>query len=110
MLSPSMSGVHGPHDKVMILDGVIVVTGSYNWTLAAENKNGENLLVIRDPRLTAVYTENWRRHADHSIPYQGPVPWWAYIRGVWVSFIRRRRQRLSTEFGYHCSGARLEER
>ena len=62
------------HDKVMILDGAIVITGSYNWTLAAENKNGENLLVIRDPRLAAVYTENWRRHADHSIRISGHGP------------------------------------
>ena len=58
------------HDKVMILDGEVVITGSYNWTLAAENNNGENLLVIRDPRLAGVYTENWRRHADHSTPYR----------------------------------------
>jgi phosphatidylserine/phosphatidylglycerophosphate/cardiolipin synthase-like enzyme len=70
------------HDKVMILDGEVVITGSYNWTLAAENNNGENLLVIRDPRLAGVYTENWQRHADHSIPYRGSVPWRAYIRGV----------------------------
>jgi phosphatidylserine/phosphatidylglycerophosphate/cardiolipin synthase-like enzyme len=39
------------HDKVMILDGKIVITGSYNWTVAAEKSNSENLLVIRDLRL-----------------------------------------------------------
>ena len=68
------------HDKVMILDEAVVMTGSYNWTLAAEHKNGENLLVIRDPRLAEVYTTNWRRHADHSIPYHGRVSWRIYIR------------------------------
>jgi phosphatidylserine/phosphatidylglycerophosphate/cardiolipin synthase-like enzyme len=87
------------HDKVMILDGEIVITGSYNWTLAAEHKNGENLLVIKDHRLAGVYAENWRRHADHSIPYRGTVPWWAYIRVVWVSLTRRRRKRLDGEIG-----------
>jgi phosphatidylserine/phosphatidylglycerophosphate/cardiolipin synthase-like enzyme len=61
------------HEKVMTLDGAIVITGSYHWTVAAAQENGENLLVIRDPRLAAVYTENWRRHADHSIPYRGTV-------------------------------------
>jgi phosphatidylserine/phosphatidylglycerophosphate/cardiolipin synthase-like enzyme len=66
----------------MILDGEVVITGSYNWTLAAENNNGENLLVIWDPRLAGVYTKNWQRHADYSIPYRGSVPWLAYIRGV----------------------------
>jgi phosphatidylserine/phosphatidylglycerophosphate/cardiolipin synthase-like enzyme len=87
------------HDKVMILDSVIVITGSYNWTLAAENKNGENLLVIRDPQLARVYTENWRCHADHSFPYRGRVPWRAYIRVVWASLTRRRRKRLNSEIG-----------
>jgi phosphatidylserine/phosphatidylglycerophosphate/cardiolipin synthase-like enzyme len=78
------------HDKVMIVDGAIVITGSYNWTLAAEHKNGENLLVIQDPRLATVYAENWQHHAKHSFRYRGAVPWWAYIRGLWVSLTRRR--------------------
>ena len=87
------------HDKVMILDREVVITGSYNWTLSAENKNGENLLVIRDPRLAAVYTENWRHHADHSTPYRGAVPWRAYIRVVWVYLTRKRRKWLNSEIG-----------
>jgi phosphatidylserine/phosphatidylglycerophosphate/cardiolipin synthase-like enzyme len=87
------------HDKVMILDGEIVITGSYNWTLAAEKNNGENLLVIRDPRLAGVYTENWRRHAHHSTPYWSTVPWWARIRVVWVYLTRRRPKRLDSEIG-----------
>lgn len=87
------------HDKVMIVDRAIVITGSYNWTLAAENNNGENLLVVEDHRLAEVYAENWQHHADHSIPYRGTVPWWAYIRGLWVSLTRRRRQRLNREIG-----------
>jgi phosphatidylserine/phosphatidylglycerophosphate/cardiolipin synthase-like enzyme len=69
------------HDKVMILDGAIVIPGSYNWTVAADKQNGENLLVIRDPRLAAVYTENWRRHVHHSTLYRPVAPWWARIRG-----------------------------
>ena len=80
------------HDKVMILDGAIVFTGSYNWTLTAENTNSENLLVIQDPQLATVYAENWQHHADHSFGYRGTVPWWAYIRGIWVSLTCKRRQ------------------
>jgi phosphatidylserine/phosphatidylglycerophosphate/cardiolipin synthase-like enzyme len=38
------------HDKVMIIDGEVVVTGSFNYTYSAEHRNVENLLVIRDPR------------------------------------------------------------
>jgi phosphatidylserine/phosphatidylglycerophosphate/cardiolipin synthase-like enzyme len=87
------------HDKVMILDGEIVITGSYNWTVAAEKHNGENLLVIRDPRLAGLYTENWRRHAHHSTPYRPTAPWWVRIRVVWVSLTRRRRKRLGSDIG-----------
>jgi phosphatidylserine/phosphatidylglycerophosphate/cardiolipin synthase-like enzyme len=87
------------HDKVMVLDEAVVITGSYNWTLAAENKNGENLLVIRDPRLAGVYTENWRHHAHHSIPYRPRVPWWARIRVVWVSLTRGRPKQGDRDIG-----------
>jgi phosphatidylserine/phosphatidylglycerophosphate/cardiolipin synthase-like enzyme len=73
------------HDTVMILDEAVVITGSYHWTLAAENQNGENLLVIRDPQLVGVYTENWRHHADHSIPYRPTTPWWARLRVIYGS-------------------------
>lgn len=47
------------HNKVMIIDGKYVLTGSFNWSKAAENKNAENLLLIQDPKLAALYTENW---------------------------------------------------
>jgi phosphatidylserine/phosphatidylglycerophosphate/cardiolipin synthase-like enzyme len=63
------------HDKIMIVDGAVVITGSYNWTVAAERENGENLLVIRDSRLARVYTEHWQRHAQHSTRYRPMVPW-----------------------------------
>jgi phosphatidylserine/phosphatidylglycerophosphate/cardiolipin synthase-like enzyme len=81
----------------MIVDSEIVVTGSYNWTVTAEKGNGENLLVIRDPQLAGVYTENWRRHAHHSTLYRPTVPWWIRIRVVWVSLARRRRTRVDSD-------------
>ena len=46
------------HNKIIIVDGEIVITGSFNFTKAAEEKNAENLLVIRDKVLAAKYTEN----------------------------------------------------
>jgi phosphatidylserine/phosphatidylglycerophosphate/cardiolipin synthase-like enzyme len=87
------------HDKVMILDGAVVLTGSYNWTVAADKQNGENLLVIRDPQLAQVYTENWQRHAHHSTPYRSMVPWWARLRVVWGSRTGRHRKRLTSDMG-----------
>jgi phosphatidylserine/phosphatidylglycerophosphate/cardiolipin synthase-like enzyme len=99
-IAVSLDGQHAwAHDKVMILDGAIVITGSYNWTVGADKENGENLLVIRDPRLAGVYTENWRRHAHHSAPYRPTASWWACIRAVWVSLTRGRPTRVASDMG-----------
>ena len=57
------------HNKVMIIDGVTVITGSFNFTSAAEDKNAENLLVTRNKALAAQYRDNWNRHRKHSVPY-----------------------------------------
>jgi phosphatidylserine/phosphatidylglycerophosphate/cardiolipin synthase-like enzyme len=59
------------HNKVMIIDGEIVITGSFNFTKAAEEKNAENLLVIRDKKLAERYIKNWQEHAGHSEVYAG---------------------------------------
>jgi phosphatidylserine/phosphatidylglycerophosphate/cardiolipin synthase-like enzyme len=59
------------HNKVMVIDGATVITGSFNFTTAAEKHNAENLLVIRDPRLAKKYADNWTIHAAHSEPFTG---------------------------------------
>lgn len=56
------------HNKVIIIDGEIVITGSYNFTNAAE-KNAENLIIIHDPKIAAIYIKNWNDHAEHSKPF-----------------------------------------
>lgn len=57
------------HNKIIIIDGETVITGSFNFTRAAEEKNAENLLIIRDKTLACKYLENWYTHASHSEPY-----------------------------------------
>jgi phosphatidylserine/phosphatidylglycerophosphate/cardiolipin synthase-like enzyme len=56
------------HDKVMIIDGEVVVTGSFNYTYSAEHRNVENLLVIRDSTLAAQYVQHWKSRAGQSRP------------------------------------------
>lgn len=58
------------HNKIMIVDGETVITGSFNFTDAAEKRNAENLLIIRDAGLAAAYEENWRAHRSHSRPFR----------------------------------------
>jgi len=59
------------HNKVMIIDSETVITGSFNFTKAAEEGNAENLLIIRSTDLAAKYTENWKKHEGHSETYAG---------------------------------------
>ena len=59
------------HNKVMIIDKETVITGSYNFTKAAENSNAENLLIIRSHDVADAYFGNWAEHQKHSVPYQG---------------------------------------
>jgi phosphatidylserine/phosphatidylglycerophosphate/cardiolipin synthase-like enzyme len=59
------------HNKIMIIDKEIVSTGSFNFTKAAEEKNAENLLVIKSKELAKVYMDNWYKHKEHSEKYEG---------------------------------------
>jgi len=57
------------NNKVIIIDGGLLITGSFNFSKAAKEKNAENLLVIRNKELAAIYLDNWTRHKEHSLRY-----------------------------------------
>lgn len=54
------------HNKIMIVDNETVITGSFNFTISAEEKNAENLLIIKSEELAASYKKNWQEHYGHS--------------------------------------------
>jgi len=58
------------HNKVMIIDAQLVITGSFNFSAAAEEKNAENLLVIHHERIAATYAGNFAEHLKHSLRYR----------------------------------------
>lgn len=63
------------HHKVMIFDGrgkhPVLVTGSYNFTFAAQARNAENMLILRgNPLLARAYLANWGRHHAEATPWQ----------------------------------------
>ncbi len=67
------------HNKVLIADadgpGCTVVTGSYNFTWSAQNRNAENLLVLRRHcALADAYRDNWQRHRAAATPIN-QLPW-----------------------------------
>jgi len=43
------------HNKFAIIDNTIVLTGSYNWTASASERNDENLLVIDNEEIVTRY-------------------------------------------------------
>ncbi|MCJ7550215.1 MAG: phospholipase D-like domain-containing protein, partial [Anaerolineae bacterium] len=47
------------HHKVIILDGSIVITGSYNFSASAADNNDENVLIIRSPEVAVRYVEEF---------------------------------------------------
>ncbi|MGB7990791.1 MAG: phospholipase D family protein [Candidatus Methylophosphatis roskildensis] len=62
------------HNKVILIDPqsehCAVVTGSYNFTWSARNRNAENLLILRGNRqLAAAYLDNWKRHRARAMPF-----------------------------------------
>ena len=58
------------HNKVMIIDGQTVITGSFNFTKSAETGNAENvLLILHAPELAKRYGDNGKEHLAHSKKY-----------------------------------------
>jgi phospholipase D len=47
------------HNKVMIIDEKKVITGSFNFTDAADKRNSENVIIIEDKETVKQYINNW---------------------------------------------------
>ena len=60
------------HNKIVLIDRQIILTGSFNYTRAAQEKNAENLLVLKgDQGLVQRYRENFEVHKRHAARYEG---------------------------------------
>lgn len=49
------------HNKFAVIDGQSVLTGSFNWTYAADEQNDENLLLLSDKALAGQYGDEFDR-------------------------------------------------
>ena len=58
------------HNKVMIIDDQYVLTGSFNWSEAAETRNAENLLLIDDFKTNSIYKEEWEYRAEQAQAFE----------------------------------------
>ncbi len=59
------------HNKVMVIDDHIIITGSFNFSYAAAHFNAENMLVIKNiPALVSRYQKNFVFHEKTSQRYK----------------------------------------
>ena len=49
------------HNKMAIIDNSVVITGSFNWTTQAVNKNQDNILFIEDKNIASQYTDYYNK-------------------------------------------------
>lgn len=60
------------HNKIIIIDHSVLITGSFNFTKAAEENNAESLLILKGNKpLVDRYIINFEEHKSHSEGYQG---------------------------------------
>jgi len=55
------------HNKVMVIDQTIVITGSFNFTNSAATRNAENFLVLKSANLAERYRLQWQNHWAHGL-------------------------------------------
>ena len=55
------------HNKVMIIDDKIVLTGSFNWSTNAQENNNENLIVIQSTSAANAFDNNFQTIWNESI-------------------------------------------
>lgn len=56
------------HNKIMIIDHCRVITGSFNFTNAAQLRNAENVIIIDDSQVAQSYEQNWHLRHKKAIP------------------------------------------
>ncbi len=49
------------HDKVIVIDNSIVITGSLNFTANADDSNEENVAILDNPEIAALYLQEYQK-------------------------------------------------
>jgi phosphatidylserine/phosphatidylglycerophosphate/cardiolipin synthase-like enzyme len=61
-IKPSIS-----HSKLILIDGITTIGGSYNYSEAAEKRNVENVTFINSKELTSLYVKNFNKRQRLSV-------------------------------------------
>jgi PLD-like domain len=67
-LDPHVDHDHAiAHNKIILIDKSVLITGSYNFTNQAEHDNAENMMIIKGhPELVKWYRDNFFKHRGHA--------------------------------------------
>ena len=67
-VSVRQDGKHSiAHNKVMVIDETVLITGSFNFTNSAETRNAENFLILKSTDLARQYKGEWQKHWAHGV-------------------------------------------
>ena len=64
VLIDEVSGI--AHNKIIIIDGSAVITGSFNFTTSADIRNTENVIIVQNKPLAQKYLQNWHARYEMS--------------------------------------------
>jgi len=56
------------HHKVIVIDGSLVITGSYNFSTSAEESNDENVLIVHSGDIASLFLIEFERVFDLAAP------------------------------------------
>ncbi|MDX1916547.1 MAG: phospholipase D-like domain-containing protein [Rickettsiaceae bacterium] len=65
VVKDSISGI--AHNKIIIIDEAQVITGSFNFSEAADKRNAENVMFIQDKNIASFYLANWHKRYNEAI-------------------------------------------
>jgi len=56
------------HNKFCVIDDKVVITGSYNWTVTADLKNDENVIIIESDKIAKIFRVQFEKYWQGTYP------------------------------------------
>ena len=60
-------------NNIVIIDRETVITGSMSFTAEAEERNAENVVIVRSVTVADSYAGNWNAHREHAEAFVKPI-------------------------------------
>lgn len=68
LVNPNIGGLM--HHKLCIIDKTTIITGSFNWTFAADNSNHENIFIFQDENIAETCIHHFKEMVHHYLNSQ----------------------------------------